>query len=82
MKTWTIKVELDQSMTVVPIHARCVHTAIALLSREIAGKFVADKRYAEGKITISDPEGKEVYIIPQEGTGEPFFVKDKEEGKE
>lgn len=78
VKTWQLKAEYDKSITSVALYARCKNTAVAQAAKEIAAKCVSDKRFAIGRITVSDPEGNTVYVIPEEGSKEKAgFVKPK-----
>lgn len=72
MKTYTLHAELDNSIYTEPLYARCDLTAICLAAPIIAKRSVHDKRFSEGKITVKDTEGKDVYVIPK--TGEAYFV--------
>ena len=68
LKPWTMLVEYENSKSTIPLFARCPQSAVAMMAKEIAGRCVSDKRIAVGKITILDPENKEVYIIPEAGS--------------
>jgi hypothetical protein len=74
LKTWTMVVSLDNSVSSVPLYARCIQTAVAMAAKEIASRSVSDKRFAEGKIEIKDPDNNVVYLIPQLGQGKAMFV--------
>lgn len=77
MKKWSITATLNQSITSVPIIARCAQTAIAITAKEIAARSTSDMRFEKGRIEVKNPEGVVVYVIPEEGQGEAGFVVNK-----
>ncbi len=77
MKKWSITATLNQSITSVPIIARCAQTAVAITAKEIAARSTSDMRFEKGRIDVKDPDGKIVYTIPEDGTGEACFCEKK-----
>lgn len=66
MKAWKLKVEFDGMSSVVPLKARSIHSAIALMANEVAKRHVGEPRFDRGKITILDPNDNERYVINQD----------------
>jgi hypothetical protein len=66
MQRYTLKAELNNSITTVSIPARNDECAMALSAREIASKFVSDRRWEKGRITLMDPDNEIVRVIDEE----------------
>jgi len=57
---------LNGSITTQLIEARDNAGAKVIVAQKINQNYKSDKRYAIGEITLKDPKGKIIYLIPQE----------------
>jgi len=66
MKSYTLQAKSGSQITSTMIFARDEFNAKVIASTKINAFYAADKRYAKGEITLKDPEGKVVWLIPSE----------------
>jgi len=68
MRKYTLQATLSQSTTTVELKARDTYGAKVLAVAKINANHVADKRYAQGEVTLKDETGKVVWRIRPEET--------------
>ncbi len=80
MKQYTLQAEIGSQITTLAINARDNFSAKVLATNKIAANYVSDKRYAIGKITLKDSNGKVVWEIEEEKIEPIKTPKEKEKG--
>jgi len=66
MLKYIMQATLNGSITTQLIEARDNAGAKVIVAQKINQNYKSDKRYAIGEITLKDPKGKIIYLIPQE----------------
>ena len=66
MKKYVLSATLKGMTTSRPLFARNTFNAKVIASKEITANYVSDRRFAQGEITLKDPEGKIVWSIKAE----------------